>query len=257
MNDCPYCYARQVARRFGTLDTNAGVGIAEHIPEHGVIVEISSRISGAPYPYDFVPTFHRYRLDEPQRMKKPRTIFVCSMADLFGDWVPGEWIQDVFKACESAPQHTYLFLTKNPDRYQWVNNEDGEAGEPNLALYGTPYSLGATVTNQGQLITAYESAADWISIEPMLEHLEFDEMFTCCDRYVQDEVARWSWIVIGAETGNRKDKVVPKREWIDEIVYCSKYYKTPIFMKDSLVPVMGEENMLREFPEFTDRQGGK
>ena len=39
-----------------------------------------------PYPYYFSPTFHRYRLGEPQSWKKPRNIFVCSMADLFGEW---------------------------------------------------------------------------------------------------------------------------------------------------------------------------
>jgi protein gp37 len=226
----------------------------EIITDRGVIAEMSRRLNGEPYPYDFVPTFHRYLLEKPQRMKKPRTIFVCSMADLFGGWVPDEWIQEVFKACESAPQHRYLFLTKNPDRYQWINNEDGEAGEPNLALCGTPYLLGASVTNQEQLDTAYGSAADWISVEPMRGHLEFDGASTYCGRYAQDEAARWSWIVIGAETGNSKDKAVPKREWIDEIVGCSKHCKTPIFMKDSLAPIMGEENMIRELP-FWGRKG--
>lgn len=41
------------------------------------------------FPFGFEPTFHRYRLDEPQKLKKPSRIFVVSMGDLFGDWVPG------------------------------------------------------------------------------------------------------------------------------------------------------------------------
>ena len=43
------------------------------------------------------------------------------MADLFGEWVPLEWIQRVFIACQQAPQHTYIFLTKNPARYTKID----------------------------------------------------------------------------------------------------------------------------------------
>ncbi|MCL2461960.1 MAG: phage Gp37/Gp68 family protein, partial [Defluviitaleaceae bacterium] len=75
-------------------------------------------LADAPYPFYFKPTFHRYRLGEPARMKKPKNIFVCSMADMFGDWVPDEWIKAVFEACEAIPRHRYLFLTKNPARYK-------------------------------------------------------------------------------------------------------------------------------------------
>jgi protein gp37 len=42
------------------------------------------------------------------------------MADLFGEWVPDEWIKEVFRACEEAPQHRYLFLTKNPERLNQI-----------------------------------------------------------------------------------------------------------------------------------------
>ena len=57
------------------------------------------------------------------------------------------------------------------------------------------------------------------------------------------------WIIVGAETGNRKNKVAPKKEWIDSIVEQGKIFNIPVFMKDSLIPILGEENMLREFPE--------
>lgn len=58
-----------------------------------------------------------------------------------------------------------------------------------------------------------------------------------------------NWVIIGAETGRRKDKVIPNKVWIDNIAnYCSEH-KIPIFMKDSLIPIVGEENMRRELPE--------
>ena len=56
------------------------------------------------------------------------------------------------------------------------------------------------------------------------------------------------WIIVGAETGNRKEKVVPKKEWVAGLADVCKREEIPLFMKDSLIPIIGEENMIREFP---------
>lgn len=69
---------------------------------------------------------HPERLGDPVKMKKPQTIFVCSMADLFGEWVPARWIWDVFEAMDAAPQHTYIMLTKNPERMKSFAPEKGD-----------------------------------------------------------------------------------------------------------------------------------
>jgi protein gp37 len=61
-------------------------------------------------------------------------------------------------------------------------------------------------------------------------------------------VNRIAWVIAGAETGNRKNKVVPKREWVEQIARDSFGYVKPLFMKDSLIPVVGEAGMVREFP---------
>ena len=55
-------------------------------------------------------------LTQPLRWKKPRRIFVCSMTDLFGDWVADEWLDMIFAAMALADQHTFQVLTKRPDR---------------------------------------------------------------------------------------------------------------------------------------------
>lgn len=113
LHGCEYCYARSIAHRFS--------GGGENWTDDKTIV-LDEKMYGEeqekamPYPYGFIPTFHRYRLND-YIDKKGRNIFVCSMADLFGDWVPDSWIEEVFAACEKAPQHNYLFLTKNPGRY--------------------------------------------------------------------------------------------------------------------------------------------
>jgi hypothetical protein len=56
------------------------------------------------------------------------------------------------------------------------------------------------------------------------------------------------WVIIGAETGNRRGKVFPKNEWIDDIVKFCDAHEIPVFMKDSLLPIVGPENMRRDFP---------
>ncbi|MCG8515762.1 MAG: phage Gp37/Gp68 family protein, partial [Halanaerobiales bacterium] len=133
LHGCSYCFAKKIAHRFGTCNPEATIDEIRQELEyiHGFSDE-DYEITGESvalrcpvgcerkelYPFNFRPTFHRYRLDEPQRVKKPSKIFVCSMADLFGDWVPESWINDVLNACHEACHHTYMFLTKNPKRYR-------------------------------------------------------------------------------------------------------------------------------------------
>ena len=45
---------------------------------------------------------------------------------------------------------------------------------------------------------------------------------------------------MGAETGNRKDKVIPKASWIMDIVQSAETTNTPVFMKESLREIMGD-----------------
>ncbi len=56
------------------------------------------------YPADepFRPTFRPERIREPLEVKKSSKIFVVSMGDLFGDWVPSEWINSVLDTVEKA-----------------------------------------------------------------------------------------------------------------------------------------------------------
>lgn len=218
LHGCEYCYARGIAERFG--------GKAIEIPH---ILNEPFVIKGKkqPYPFGFAPTFHKYKLNEYQN-KKGRNIFVCSMADLFGEWVPDKWIEEVFEACEKAPQHNYLFLTKNPKRYEKL-----------LDLYMPPnmwfgWSQTGPMENKCDF-TTHHSVKTFISIEPLLEPFE------------KFHIRGVDWVIIGAETGRRKDKVVPERKWIEDIVNECRKYDIPVFMKSSLADIWGEP-LIQEFP---------
>lgn len=73
------------------------------------------------YPFGFDPTLHRYRLDYLEKLKMGNNIFVGAMADVFGNWVPDEWILEIFNICRKSSIHNYLFLTKNPERYERID----------------------------------------------------------------------------------------------------------------------------------------
>ncbi len=250
LHGCEYCYARGITERFG-----GACHVAPHYHDVedpaenvGVIYEYSSGENHilnqpyfdaknekvAPYPYFFDPTFHRYKLDEPQHWKKPRTIFVCSMADLFGKWVPDEWIQEVINACLAAPQHRYLFLTKNPSRYMYLI-DNGIIPENNPSIW-----LGSTATIPEQEFFWSDNVNTFVSIEPILA--PFEEL-----KNTIGEAEFPNWIIIGAETGRRVNKVVPEKSWIMGILEEAKKRNVPVFMKESLRNMMGND-FIQEFP---------
>jgi protein gp37 len=78
--------------------------------EHNPCVHHRERYKG------FKLAFWPERLDEPLRMRKPRRIAVSFMGDLFHKTVPDDWIDKVFAVLALLPQHTFLVLTKRPER---------------------------------------------------------------------------------------------------------------------------------------------
>lgn len=250
-HECPYCYARTMTARFaGDVRLNKMakkdyflVPAADGGKEVYVLDKPMINETGSPlvYPFGFEPTFHRYRMDTPGKLKTGNNIFVGAMADVFGAWVPDEWIKEIMEACMALPIHNYLFLTKNPDRYVTMHLEEVLPVRKNMWY-------GATVTNSQQCYTAEAAlqelsrpAHTFLSIEPILGNLSSDLEVT---------IANFTdWVIIGAETGRRKDKLIPKKEWVENIVKRCDEAKIPVFMKDSLVPIIGAENMRRDFPE--------
>ncbi len=230
LHGCEYCYARNIARRFGKNYPDYSPSAVES----GLHI-IDTKFDDTPYPFGFEPTLHAYRLDEYVN-KKGRNIFVCSMADMFGDWVPDSWLDEVFAACEKAPQHNYLFLTKNPRRY--CKNEYGY-GVPlgENMWYGTTIAKCDDISRFNYLPAFCNNT--FVSIEPLLEDIEPGK---CNIMFRQVD-----WFIIGTETGRRKNKVVPERKWIEDIVNECRKYGKPVFMKSSLAPIWGE-NLIQEFP---------
>lgn len=271
LHGCEYCYARRIAERFRAREIyDPDCQCQRSLIKRGMLkgtgkpLELNypweqknkdGSITNAAYPFGFEPTFHRYKLDEPQKWRKPRTIFVCSMADLFGEWVPDEWIAEVFRACDAAPQHRYLFLTKNPERLckmasaykirRWNEKHEGNT-HPQTEEYAQTLSLpshsnwwfGTTMDSKNaRRFQGGNYFNTFTSIEPLTEH-----MAVGLGSFGSDK-----WVIIGAETGNRKGKIAPKREWVENIVEAAQMTGMKVFMKESLRGLMGED-FRQEFP---------
>lgn len=218
---CEYCYARRQATRFaGNTRLNmTNEQLKTDTAGLYILEQPFKNYNGAvlPFPAGFAPTFHKYRLGDPAKKKKPANIFVCSMADLFGNWIPEEWIEAVFEACKAAPQHNYLFLTKNPGRYQAL----AAAGKlPELPNFW----YGSSITGPENSFWWSEYHHTFVSYEPMLKPLGIAD---------EDSAAKVDWIIAGAETGHRAGKITPEEGWLEELAAAARRAGVPLWIKDS------------------------
>lgn len=255
-HSCPYCYARDIARRFGghLCGFASAAKRTTHVldePQHRAedMGNGMKRVGAImPYPFDFEPTLHRYALKKPQQWKKPKTIFVCSMADLFGDWVPDSWIEEVFKACAAAPQHRYIFLTKRPARLiEYAERHPGDIMRDGSDwLFGTTVNRTADMMGRGLDLANFgiysKTCRHFLSVEPI------EEEFTGTALH---NLSCFDWIIVGAETGNRKGRIKPAKAWIDAIAWECEENGVPIFMKESLRDLMGAD-FRQEYPWPTE-----
>lgn len=249
---CHYCYARRQVGRFAPhgperpmADESGETGLLEDgsLPAGcyqtarpvNLMDETGAFVRNTPYPKGFAPTLHSYKLDEPIKHQTPARIFVCSMADLFGDWVSDEWIKAVFDACKQAPQHTYMFLTKNPSRYGRLAGA-GELPNSKNFWYGVTATDHQTAEFSMRYLPPVWRYNLFMSVEPMLGSINLP----AAEQYPK-------WIIIGAMTGPGCKKHQPERQWIETIVEEAHRVSVPIFMKDSLAPIWGA-GLIREYP---------
>jgi protein gp37 len=135
---CANCYAcRLLATRL------------KHLPDfkelaHMALRQIDATVLGAkPVPrWTGEVRLLPHKLEQPLRWRKPRRIFVCDKGDLFHELVPNEYIAAVFGVMAACPQHTFILLTKRPERmvklYAWMKREalkepSGIGGAPGVS----------------------------------------------------------------------------------------------------------------------------
>ncbi len=171
--------------------------------------------------------FSEHKLKRIGNGKKPVTYFMTSMSD-FSQWQE-DWRSIVFDHIRQYSVNTYLFLTKFPDQFTFETHLNS-------------VWIGTTIT------TKHETRR----IQAMLNNVKAQNYFIAFEPLFGDvgeiDLDKIGWVVIGSETGNRKGKIVAQKDWVMNIVKQARAKRIPVFLKESLLAIVGEENMMQEFP---------
>lgn len=188
---CSYCYARRMYKRF----------------------KWEEKVRWYPPAWDLVDT-----------LKKPSRVFVGSTFELFHESLPYNWMEYNLLTIKKYPQHTFIFLTKQPQNL------------PQFSPFPDNAWLGVTATDtymavKGlQYLDKIQAKVKFISFEPLLSQ-------TCM---TASSLASIGWVIIGQQTPVSA-KTQPKIEWIKEIVDTADKAGVKVFLKDNLNSVFRPE----------------
>ncbi len=173
----------------------------------------------------FEPHIHSERIYEPLKRKKPATIFVGSMSDMWGDWVPAEWIESVLQVIEACPQHTFLMLTKNWKRY-------GDFECPDNMWFGITLTGNADLQREESAALLAASRRNYfISFEPLLD--DASDIIDAMGFDYLGNASHWQCLIIGP-LNKRGYPPVTKREWVERIIEIADSAGVPVFLKNAL-----------------------
>lgn len=238
---CRNCYAAAFAQR----------GL---IPEHHGLTKLLGRRAV----FNGRIKLHESRLDVPLHWAKPRRVFVDSMSDLYHGGVPTWFIDRVFATMALCPWHTFLILTKRPQRAAEYTS-GGEQTAQRIARCivarrrPTEFAIGESTALRWPLPnvwlgTSCENQATADARIPELARSAAAIRFLSCEpllgpiRLALDGV---DWLIVGGESGPaaRPCHLV----WIREIVYQCQSAGVPVFIKQ-----LGRLPMQRERPPRGD-----
>lgn len=166
---CANCYARRMAGRL--------------------------RAMGVPkYADGFRPAYHPASLEEPDRWRRPRRVFVCSMGDLFHHDIPLSFLREVFDTMARSERHVFQVLTKRPTRV--ADLADEFLWTPNIWL-GVSVEDNAHVWRVN-LLDAIPASVRFVSLEPLLGPVP---RLLDLDAYCGGPLACVDWLILGGETG--------------------------------------------------------
>lgn len=165
------------------------------------------------YKDGFQLTLHEGCLQEPLQWKKPHTIFVCSMSDIFHENVPFEFVDKILDVIIKTPQHNYQILTKRANRMQeYFSNKK----IPKNIWLGVTVDV-STSKFRIDHIRGLEASIKFLSCEPLLEDLG-DLNLEGID-----------WVIVGGESGAKARPM--KQEWVVSIKEQTEKQGSAFFFK--------------------------
>jgi protein gp37 len=166
---CANCYASRMQKRFG-------------MPEFP-----------GQKPTGLMPDVYldEKRLKEPLSWRTPRKVFVCDMSDLFGPWVPSDWLNRIFSVMEQCTRHTFQVLTKRTKAMaDYLSWRWGEGRIPSRNIW-----VGTSVENQQRAderiphLLRCPAAVRFLSAEPLLGPIDLSAY-----------LGELHWVIVGGES---------------------------------------------------------
>lgn len=164
------------------------------------------------YVNGFELTLHEHALELPLRWKKPQTIFVNSMSDLFQEDVPMEFIRKVFDVMKRAHWHRFQILTKRSARLLELSSQ---------LPWATNIWMGVSVENEDYTfridhLRKTEAKVKFLSLEPLLGPLQLN-------------LKKIDWVIVGGESGPGARPML--KPWVIDIHKQCEKAKVPFFFK--------------------------
>ncbi len=185
---CKHCYAERMAKRLYAMGS-------------------------ARYRNGFKMTLHDDLIDLPRSWKKPRTVFVNSMSDLFQDEVPVDFICRVFDTMAACPQHTFQILTKRGARLfdlakflPWPRNVWMGVSVEDMH-----------VIDRIQYLAQVPAAVRFLSCEPLIGPLDDLPLIGI------------HWVIVGGESGPKARPMNPA--WVESIFNQCQTAEVAFFFK--------------------------
>lgn len=249
---CAHCYASNFQKRF-TMPPFPGRGRSEKLP---VLDDRDCVIVNE----DIELFLDESKLQEVLTRRKPCKWFWCDMTDMFGSWVPDQWIDRCFAVMHLTAQHTHQVLTKRASRLckymkDWpigmarghhIALRLNEAGDglasippkhhpsgsfsdgtgPTVTLPLSNAWLGVSAENQETFDKRHgdlgntPAAVRYLSLEPLLGPIDVAPF---CESF------QTRWVIVGGESG--RDARPCRLAWVRDIVRQCADYGVACFVK--------------------------
>lgn len=165
------------------------------------------------YVNGFKLTLQPHMLELPLKWKKPQTIFVNSMSDLFHKGVPIDYIKQVFDVMNKAHWHRFQVLTKRAERVAELSDS---------LNWSENIWMGVSVENKNYVeridyLRNTRARIKFLSLEPLLSPLK------------NLNLENIDWVIVGGESGFKARPI--KEEWVIDIKNQCDDAKTAFFFK--------------------------
>jgi len=186
---CKYCYAEVMTRRLKAMGQEKYKAGFKNVRTHPSTLKI------------------------PYTWKKPSTVFVNSMSDLFHEDVPLQYIKDVFKVMNDCDKHVFQVLTKRSERLLDIHKE---------LNWSQNIWMGVSVedervTERIDHLRKTNAIIKFLSLEPLIGPL------------ANLNLKKIDWVIVGGESGFRPRPI--REVWVNEILEQCDKQAVPFFFK--------------------------